>query len=213
MARVADAPRWLDMLVVCGLAAALALGLVYRTEIGRLALVDQWERTALAFGGNVTDAQHDRFLALSEHGVAYGVAMGLLQGPVVTLGVSALLFAAPGAAGRPRFVQLLAVSSHAGVLLALRQIVLAPMTYLRETTASATAIGVWFPLLDEGSALARFLGLLDLFVIWWAIVLAIGVAALYGRPARRLAGAFVGVYVGVATALAVAMAALGGLDS
>jgi hypothetical protein len=199
------------MLVVCAVAGALALGLVYQTEIGRLALVDQWERTAVAFGGNVTDAQHERLLALSEHGWAYGVAMGLLQGPVVTLGVSALIFAARGAA-RPRFVQALAVTSHAGVLLALRQIVLAPMTYLRETTASATAIGVWFPLLDEGSALARFLGLLDLFVIWWAIVLAIGVAAVYGRPARRLAGTFVGVYVGVASALAVAMAALGGAD-
>jgi hypothetical protein len=106
----------------------------------------------------------------------------------------------------------LAVAAHAGAVLALRQVVAAPLTYMRESTASATSLIVWAPALEETSALARFLGLLDVFVIWWAIVLAIGAAALYRRPVRPLAGTFVGIYVGVATALAAVMAAAAGLS-
>lgn len=212
MAAVVRSAAWLDVLVVSAVLAALALALVYATEVGRLALLDQWERTAIAFGRPVDDTQYARLIALSGYGPAYGVLIALLQGPVVTFAVSAVLFAALRRANRRRFVEVLAVASHAGLLLALRHLVAAPLTYVRETTASATSIGVWFPLLDEGSALARFLGLLDLFVIWWAIVLALGVAELTGRPARRLAGAFVGVYVGIATLLAGTMAVLGGVD-
>jgi hypothetical protein len=51
---------------------------------------------------------------------------------------------------------------------------------------------------------------LDLFVIWWCVVLAIGIGVAYGRPARRLAPTFVGAYVAMAAVLAVAMALAGG---
>ena len=57
---------------------------------------------------------------------------------------------------------------------------------------------------------ARFLGALDLFVLWWALVLGIGVALLYRKPARPTALAFMGAYVGVAALLAIAMAVSGG---
>jgi hypothetical protein len=65
-------------------------------------------------------------------------------------------------------------------------------------------------MLDEASLVARFLGALDLFVIWWAIVLAIGVAVLYRRRARTVAVMFVGVYAALALLLAIAMAVTGG---
>jgi hypothetical protein len=60
-------------------------------------------------------------------------------------------------------------------------------------------------MLDEASPVARFFGVVDLFVVWWVIVLAIGVSLLYARPLRRTALAFVGAYVGVAALLAIAM--------
>ncbi len=49
-----------------------------------------------------------------------------------------------------------------------------------------------------------------MFVIWWAIVLAIGVAVLYRRRARTVAAMFVGVYAALALLLAIAMAVTGG---
>jgi hypothetical protein len=112
--------------------------------------------------------------------------------------------------GGATFRQALAVSAHAGVILALRQLISAPVGYLRESTSSATSLGSWFSTLDEASPVARFLGTLDVFVIWWMVVLAIGVAVLYHRRARAIATTFVGIYAALALLLAIAMAVTGG---
>jgi hypothetical protein len=190
------------------LVAAAASGLLMNTEVGQLALVDQWERTAIALGQTVDDARYAELQASSRHSVLYGALMGAagVGGVVfVTALVVYLLF------GRgPGFGTILAVVTHSGVILALRQVVAAPVAYVRETTASAVTLGRWFPLLDEASPAARFLGLIDLFLVWWAVVLAIGVALLYRRRVARTAAMFVGLYVGVAVALAGAMAIFAG---
>jgi hypothetical protein len=47
-------------------------------------------------------------------------------------------------------------------------------------------------------------------VVWWVILLAMGVGILYQRQGRTLAAALLGVYAGVALLLAVTMTALGG---
>jgi hypothetical protein len=65
-------------------------------------------------------------------------------------------------------------------------------------------------MLDETSPLARFFGIVDLLVIWWVVVLAIGMSTLYRQPARRLALAFMGTYVALAAILTLTMALTGG---
>jgi hypothetical protein len=185
------------------------------TAVGRQALVDQWERTATAFGQPVDDAGYARLEELSDRdAVEYAVVSAVISGPVLTTAVAGVLLlvfrrrpsgpATP--ATRVTFAQALAVSAHAGVILALRQLIAAPVGYLRESTSSATSLAVWFPGLDEASAVARFAGAIDLFVVWWVVVLAIGVAVLFERRARSVAGMFVGVYAGLALLLAMAMA-------
>ncbi len=47
---VASHPTWVSLLVGLTVATAAAGALVSGTEVGRLALVDQWERTVLALG-------------------------------------------------------------------------------------------------------------------------------------------------------------------
>jgi hypothetical protein len=213
MAQVAAAPRWMGMAVLPPVLAAAALALLYQTEVGRLALADQWERAALAVGWPLDDAGYARLLSATRYGWAYAAGMALLAGPVVALVAAALIrVALGGRRPQPGFAAVFAVAVHAGVILSLRQVLSAPVAYARETLASATALGVWFPGLDEGSGLARLLGMLDLFVVWWAVVLALGVGVLYQRRARGLAVAFIGVYAGAATLLALLMAAAGGLD-
>ena len=69
-------------------------------------------------------------------------------------------------------VQVLAVVAHAGVILALRQVVAAPLNYSRETLASPTTLRVLSRCSTKPSPLARFFGVIDLFVIWWVVVLA-----------------------------------------
>ena len=205
-------PAWADvMAVTC--AVLVGCGVVFMvTDVGRQALVDQWERAALAFGRNVDDAQYARLQEMSRHGVAYAAARAVATGPILAIGAAAVLyFLLKGpSGGDASFRQTLAVTAHAGVILGVRQLVAAPISYTRETLASPLTMTMFFPMLDESSLAARFLGAIDLFVVWWLVVLAVGIALLYQRPARRTAAAFVGAYVGFAVLLAIAMAVSGG---
>jgi hypothetical protein len=199
------------MLAAMTIAAAAANAIFMNTEVGRQALVDRWERTALAFGQEVDDATYAEWQESSGRGPLYGAYWAVLNVPGVALLAAAGVFVVFGRGPvRVPFVTVLAVVAHTGVILALRQIVAAPIAYARETTASATSLGVWLPGLDETSSLARFAALMDLFTIWWAVLLAIGVSVIYGTRAARLAAGFVGVYAGVAAVLAGVMAVLGG---
>jgi uncharacterized protein (TIGR03382 family) len=211
---IVAAPRWVGVMVATTVAAALSGALLMETAVGRQALVDQWERTAIAFGQQVDDASYAQLQALSRNGPIYAAVTAVVTGPGVTFAVAGLLLAALG--GRRSgvsFRQVLAVVAHAAVIPALRHVVSAPLNYIRETTASATALGVWFPMLDEASPIARFLGALDVFVLWWLVVLAIGVGVLYDRRARTITATLVGIYAALALLMAIAMALTGGADA
>ena len=209
---VASHPAWVSLLVGLTVATAAAGALVSATEVGQLALVDQRERTVLAFGQPVDDTRYAELQAWSRRGPAVAVATAVIAGPGVVAAVSLLAYGwlqglrhktAPVS-----YSQVLAVVAHTGVILAVGRLVAAPMVYARETTASATTLGSWFPGFDETSAVARFLGAIDLFTVWWAVVLGIGLAILSGRRARTCAAWLVSLYVGVALIAAAAMAAV-----
>jgi hypothetical protein len=182
-----------------------------QTRVGQQALVDRWERSALAFGREVPDERYAELVAMSEHGALYALITALAGGPVLSCAVAGMIF---GAFSRLRaavsYTQVLAIVAHGGVILAVRELVAAPFNYARETLASPTTLSQLFPIFDEVSPAARFLGAVDVFVVWWVIVLAIGVALLYRRSARSIIVAFVGVYVAFAAVLAIAMAVAGG---
>jgi hypothetical protein len=205
------APAWVGLLTVLTVITATTRIALFETEIGRTALVDEWERTAIAFGQEVDDSRYEELKALSAHGFAYGLSTAVLSGPVLVLAVAAGVFVMFGRAHRERasFAQVCAIATLASVPLALRQVVGAITSYASESTANAMSIGTWFSALDEASPLARFVGALDLFVIWWVVVLAIGVGVLYRRNARPLALTFLGAYAGLALLLAATMAVLG----
>jgi len=197
-------------------------GVVFmQTSVGQQALVDQWERSALAFGRDVDDERYAELVAMSEYGSLYALLAALAGGPVLSCAVAGMTFgvfrrlpaAQDGERREPRgvsYTQVLAVVAHAGVVLALRPIVAAPFNYARETLASPTTLGQLLPIFDEVSPPARFFGAIDLFVVWWVIVLAMGVALLYRRSTRATVSAFMGVYLGFAALLAISMAVAGG---
>jgi hypothetical protein len=212
---LADAPRSVDVLAVACVAAFAATALILETETGELALLDRLERGVSAFDERLDETQHAALQEISGHGAAYALVTSLVGGPLLAVGVSAALYVwsriqdqTPGAA--PTYRQLLAIASHASVVLALRQLIAAPLTYMRETMASPLTLNMFFTLLDEGSLLARFAGMIDLFVIWWIVVLAIGVSVLCRRPVQRLATAFVGAYLLLAALVALMAATIGG---
>jgi len=205
-------PRWADVLLAIFLVTAGISAALLETRVGQLALLDQWERTAVAFGQDVSDEQYAALRAASENGAVYAVASALAGGPAMTFAIAALLFGwfrLSGARG-VSYRQVLSVVAHAGVILMLRQIIAAPIVYARETLASPVTLNLFVTVLDEASPMARFLASVDLFVVWWMIVIAIGMSVLYGRSARRLAVMFVTLYILLAVMLAAAMALTGG---
>jgi hypothetical protein len=204
-------PRAGAVLLATFAVTALLSAALLETSVGQLALLDQWERTAVAFGQDLSEAQYAAMRAASENGALYGIATAFARGPLLSLVIAGLLYAGfrlAGAGGT--FTQVLSVVAHAGVILMLRDVIATPIIYARETLANPATFGLFFTVLDEASPIARFLGVLDLFVVWWIVVLAIGMSVLYGRPARRLAVIFAGVYVLLAVVVTVVMMVTGG---
>jgi hypothetical protein len=206
-------PTWVGTLVCCTVLSAAAWAALYSTEIGRVALVDQLERTILAMGQPVTNTSYTDLQAVSRRGAAYAIARAVLLGPVLVgvVGIGLHLGAKLFRTGRPISLrQCLALATHAGVILTVRDIVAAPLSYVRETTASATTMGQVFPLLDETSTLARFLGSLDLFLLWWAALVGLGAALVWGRAVRRTVAGGVCVFVAGAGLVAAGLSLAGG---
>jgi hypothetical protein len=85
-----------------------------------------------------------------------------------------------------------------------------PLHYLQESITSPTNLARVFPSFGDGTLPARLLGSIELFGLWWVWLLALGVAAATGRPARRYFGRLLVVYLGVAALLAAVMTVAGG---
>lgn len=208
---VARTPSWLAVLLASCLVGAVSSAVVLETTVGRFALLDRWERTAVAFGQSIDDSRYEAMRRASEYGALYAAASAFATGPVLALVLSGLLFLSfrTPASATVAYTQVLAVVAHASVILALRQVVAAPLIYARETLASPLTLRPLFSGLDDTSLPARFASAIDLFVVWWIVVLALGMSVLYRRPARGLAVRFLGVYTAMGAILAAAMALLG----
>ena len=204
-------PRWAGLLATLTVASFATAAALLSTEVGRQALVDQWERTALAFGRPVDAAAYAEMQDLSRYAVPYAASTAVARGPFAALALAALLYGVFTARGaRASFRQVLAVVVHASVILTLRDVIAAPISYVRESIASPVTLVTFLGTLDEASPFARFFALIDLFVVWWMVVLGIGLAVLYRMERGKLIMALLGAYVGVAVVLAGSMALLRG---
>jgi len=211
MAEVARHPAfistWIALLVVVAACGSVLLW----SPVGRQALVDERVRVIEALGGRVDDGA---YAALQAHPprLAYATSGGrLLLNPLVTL-VTALGLVVLGAldGARVRYGVALAVAVHATVVLALQQVLIAPLHYVRESLTSPTTLAGLLPMLEEGTWAARLLGSMDVFGLWWVWLLAVGLAAATGRPALRYVWRIGLAYVAVAALAAAVFLLLGG---
>jgi hypothetical protein len=112
--------------------------------------------------------------------------------------------------GDASFKQAYAVAVHSQILIALQQLFVTPLNYARESMSSATNLAVFLPMLDETNFVARLLGSIDLFWIWWIVNLSIGIGVLYTRKTAPVAWSLLAVYLAIALAIATARTALAG---
>ncbi len=208
-AKVAAHPRWLGMLIVIILVTA-ALGVWFQsTEVGKRAMFDQSVKMMESFGMKLSDQAYDAMQTRMMDAPLWRTVLStglsiVLMTPVIYLVISAILFGVFTAAlgGGATFKQVFATIVHAGAITTLGQVFTYPIFFLRESMTSATNLAVLFPMLAEGSFLAKFLGMIDLFTVWWVLVLAIGLAVLYRRKTRPIALSLFAVYAVIAVAVA-----------
>ena len=189
-ADVAAHPRWFGVpLVVLGVQDRSAL--VAAVDGGRPARGD---RSAVGRDGGVR--VHGHRPAVPADG-ANGTILRVLRGcqpgyfsaarPLVIAGLAFAVFNARSGP-RPTFKQVFAVVAHSSVVSSLPALVATPLDYAHESLSSPTNLAR-SSVLDDNSFVARLLGSIDLFFVWWMVSLAIGLGVLYKRRTAPIATA------------------------
>jgi hypothetical protein len=201
-------PKWLGMYLLTMTIMAFGAALPMTTEAGKQAAVDQQVSSMESFGMQVSDQMYEQmrqrtaFLPYQTAGsiIIFGIIMALI--------VAAILWAVFNAAmgGDASYKKILTVLIHAGVISALGQLFTGPINYFRGSVSSATSLGALLPMMfDDQSFLGKLAGTIDLFIIWWVIVLSIGLAVLYRRRTQPIAVTLFGIYAVIALAIAAIM--------
>lgn len=204
-------PAWIGTWLVILLVWSLCGGWLLATDVGQLALVDEHVRAVEAFGGDITDAEYAALLEAPPWWVYFTSGGRALLFPLTTMAVAALLLVSARAGGtRATMNQAMAIVVHASVALVIGQLVATPLHYVRESLTTPLNLATVLPLMEEGTLPARFFGTIDVFAVWWAGLMAIGLAALTGQHARKYAWRFAVIFLAFAAVTATAIVVMGG---
>src|SRR5688500_3293644 len=209
---VAAHPRWFGMLLICTVLIAVCAALPMTTDAGKEATLRQQVEGMESFGMTVSDQQYEgmrRGMAFAPYTTAGAV---LVFTPIMTLAFAGIMYLVFNVmmGGDATFKQMFAVFAHATVISTLAQLFTGPLNYFRGAVTSATNLAVLLPMIDPKSFAGRVLGMTDLFMIWYILVLAIGLAVLYRRRTQPIAWTLYGVYAAGVLVIAAVMSALGG---
>jgi len=205
-------PKWFGMLALTTLIVAFFSALPMTTEAGRQAAIDQQVETMKSFGMEVNDqmyAQMEKRSAMMPYTTGGSV---LFISPIMAVIIAGILFAIFNAAmgGEAKFKQVFAVLVHAGAVSALSTVFSGIVNYFRGGMGSAANLGALLPMLPERSFVANLLGTVDVFLVWYVIVLAMGLAVLYRRRTQPIAISLLAFYAVVALVIAVVKSRVGG---
>lgn len=202
---VAARPRAFGALAVAVLVMVACQTVFLSTATGKQALLEQQVRSVEAFGVTVTDEMYGQMQSRLAMAPYTGAASQIVAVPLMAALVAGLLLGIYSGllGGSASFRHVYAVVAHSSLVLALQQVFSTPISYARGDLASATRLSVFFPMLDEGSAAGMLLGSVDLFLVWWLVNLAIGVAVLYSKPAPPVVATLLGIYGAVAVTITI----------
>lgn len=210
-AHIVRTPKVAGVLFVTALLGGLAQGLPQLTERGRAAALEMQVQQTERMGFTVSDEMYQQMEQRSKSPLAavFTVVGAVVFMPFVAVIMTVLLWGVFNTilGGTASFKHVMSVLTHSFVISTLGAIFAAPIMYARGVMSTGVAnLGALLPMLDETSFLAKFLGMIDLFIVWWLIVLAIGLAALYKRKSRSIATGLFVFYGIVALAIAYFMA-------
>ena len=205
-------PKWLGVLALTTVIVALFTSLPMTTPEGQQAWLDQQVRQREAWGGQVDDAQYEGMRKTAAFTPYITAGFIIVVSPIFAVIISGILFAVFNAAmgGEASFKQVFTVVASAGAVSALSAVFSGTINYFRGAVGSAANVAVLLPMVDENSFAGRLLGMIDIFFVWWLVVLAIGLGVLYRRRTQPIATGLFVVYGVVALCVAVVMSSFGG---
>jgi hypothetical protein len=211
-ADVAAKPRILGALTLVLIIMIGASVAFSSTQIGRDLMMEQGVRVLESFGVQVTDQMYSVIEAQANQAPYRSVIGQLIVLPLMAAILAGLILAVYTAilGGDGKFKQVYAIVVHSGILLALQALFIYPLFYLKGSMASPTSLAVFLPFLDESSFLARLIGAIDLFRLWWIVNLAIGVGVLYKRKTSPVVWTMLTVYAVIALIIAAIGSAVSG---
>ena len=195
--------------LILSISAVCSVGFLM-TRVGRLAGLDQQVRQLESMGTVVTDSLYAQLRAWQPYRPLLTAGAILLGWPIAWAAGAALILAV-GRQADVTFAQVFSVLVHASSVFALRAVVAAPINYARESLGGATSLGVIVPGLGDTTFAARLFGSIDIFVLWWVALVAVGLGMLYRRRAASIARWLLGAYATGAAALALTQALRGGV--
>lgn len=209
---VARWPKWVGMMLLTTVITATFAALPMTTDAGKEAALRNQVEGMESFGMTVSDQQYEgmrRQMAFAPYTTA---GFLLIVGPIIAVVFATILFAVFNIAlgGEASFKQMFAVYIHAGVIMTLQQIFTGPLNYFRGAVSSATNLAALLPMIDSKSFVGRVLAMTDLFLIWYVLVLAIGLAVLYKRKTLPIAITLYAIYAVIVFGFAAVMSRLGG---
>ena len=214
-------PRSIDLaLLILVVSAACSAGFLM-TRVGHLAALDQQVRQLESFGATVDDGTYEALRRLVPYRPLISAAIILTGWPILWVTLAWTLQAVcDRAMGLPRGSagdsarrrgQVLTVVVHASAIFAVRELVSAPINYAQESLGGATSLSRVMPAFGESTFPARLLGAVDIFAVWWVVLVAMGLSILYRARTLPIARWLFGVYAGGAAALALTQALRGGM--
>jgi len=211
-ASVAAHPRWLGMLVLTTVIIAAGTSLPMTTDAGKEATLRQQVEGMESFGMTVNDQMYEQMRGRMWFAPYQTAIAVLFFSPIMAVAIAGVFFLVFNVAmgGGATFKQLFSVMCHAGVISALQQLFTGPLNYFRGAVTSATNLAVLLPMVDPKSFLGRVLSMTDLFLIWYVLVLAIGLAVLYRRKTQPIALSLYAVYAVIVVVFAAIMSRVGG---
>jgi hypothetical protein len=207
-AAVAARPRSLGVLLVVMTVIVCSVTLFLRTEVGQEAALDQALSTLDTFGIDLPDEAYAQIEArMSRAWITSGLGQVIFWLPALAIlaGLQTGIFSTL-LGGNATYRQVFAVVAHSAVVIALQQAFSMALSYASGRFASAN-LGVFLPILEEGSFLAVLLGAVDLFMLWWILSLSMGLGVLYKRRTGGVATTFTALYIGVVLLYAVVRSA------
>jgi hypothetical protein len=195
-ATVAARPRWLGVMAITLVISAACQYVIFSSPAIQEAMIDQATRNP-----NMSDQQvaaTERFIPILARAIPVAT---LVLGPVVSAAVAGILHLIFSTlmGGSATFKQVWAVLAHSGVISMLQGILGAGLVLLGAPPAGSSPPGanlaIFVPMLEETRFVTRFLGSIDLILVWWIVTLSIGLGVLYKRRTGGIATTLLCVYV------------------